>query len=97
MQIAVCDDVKKELDDILSGLDSYAKAHSALQYDIDRYSAAMLNSSGWASYIANLCLARKAAAKYMEMADGTRIPIPRRSSAAVQRAYMDFCRREALG
>lgn len=49
-----------------------------------------------ASYIANLVYVRKIAGNTVEMLNGTKIPVPRRSSETVQKAYMDFCRREAL-
>lgn len=48
-----------------------------------------------ASYIANLIFVRKVSASIIELSNG-KIPIPRRSSMEVQRAYMDFCRKEAL-
>ena len=48
-----------------------------------------------ASYIANLIFVRKVSAATIELTNG-KIPIPRRSSGEVQRAYMDFCRKEAL-
>ncbi len=48
------------------------------------------------SYIANLNFVRKISANSMEMTDGSKIPIPRRSSEAVQKVFMDFCRKEAL-
>lgn len=48
------------------------------------------------SYVANLACVRSVSANTLEMRDGTRIPVPRRNSAEVQRAYMDFCRREAI-
>lgn len=47
------------------------------------------------SYIANLAFARKISGNMLEMRDGMKIPIPRRSSEEVQRAYMEFCRKEA--
>lgn len=49
-----------------------------------------------ASYIVNFAFVRKISCGNMEMQDGTRIPVPRRSSEEVQKAYMDFCRKEAL-
>lgn len=49
-----------------------------------------------ASYIVNLDLVRKISVNFMEMMDGARIPVPRRSIEAVRRAYMDFCRKEAV-
>lgn len=49
-----------------------------------------------ASYIANLSFVRKTSVDTVEMYNGTKIPIPRRSSGEVQKAYMDFCRKEAM-
>lgn len=49
-----------------------------------------------ASYIANLSCVRRISASTLEMLNGAKIPIPRRSSGEVQRAYMDFCRKEAM-
>lgn len=49
-----------------------------------------------ASYIANFAFARRISRNTMEMINGVPIPIPRRSSEEVQKAYMEFCRREAL-
>lgn len=49
-----------------------------------------------ASYIANLSFVRKISVDTMKMYNGTNIPIPRRSSGKVQKAYMDFCRNEAM-
>lgn len=49
-----------------------------------------------ASYIVNLNLVRKVSSVFLEMQDNTRIPVPRRSREAVQKAYMEFCRREAV-
>lgn len=37
MQIAVCDDVQKELERIREALDTYSKAHPELYFDIDEY------------------------------------------------------------
>ncbi len=48
------------------------------------------------SYIINLSFVRKISGNTVEMTNGTKIPIPRRSSEQVQKAYMDFCRKEAL-
>lgn len=48
-----------------------------------------------ASYIANLIFVRKVSASIIELSNG-KIPIPRRSSVEVQRAYVDFCRKQAL-
>ena len=41
MQIAICDDIQKELETIRAALDTYAKAHSELHFDIDEYAAAI--------------------------------------------------------
>lgn len=49
-----------------------------------------------ASYIINLAFVRKISSGTVEMQNGTRIPIPRRRSEEVQKAYMDFFRKEAL-
>lgn len=49
-----------------------------------------------ASYVANLDFVRKISAASMEMINGVRIPVPRRSAGAVRKSYMDFCRKEAL-
>lgn len=49
-----------------------------------------------ASYIANLSFVRKITVNTMRMYNGAKIPIPRRSSEKVQKAYMDFCRNEAM-
>lgn len=49
-----------------------------------------------ASYIVNLGFVRKISAAVMEMTNGDRISIPRRSAGEAQKAYMDFCRKEAL-
>jgi len=48
------------------------------------------------SYIINLSFVRKISGSTVEMTNGAKIPIPRRSSEQVQKAYMDFCRKEAL-
>lgn len=48
-----------------------------------------------ASYIVNLVFVRKIAGNFLEMLNGTPIPVPRRSSEEVQKIYMEFCRREA--
>lgn len=37
MQIAVCDDVQKELEKIREALDTYSKSHPELYFDIDEY------------------------------------------------------------
>ncbi len=49
-----------------------------------------------ASYIVNLAFVRKISGKTLEMFNGVKISIPRRSSEEVQKTYMDFCRKEAL-
>ena len=49
-----------------------------------------------ASYIANLSFVRKISVNTMEMYNGAKISRPRRSSREVQKAYMDFCRKEAM-
>ncbi len=49
-----------------------------------------------ASYIVNLSFVRKISGNTVEMISGAKVPIPRRSSEEVQKAYMDFCRKEAL-
>lgn len=49
-----------------------------------------------ASYVANLAFVRRIAGNILEICNGPKIPIPRRNSGEVQRAYMDFCRKEAL-
>ncbi len=49
-----------------------------------------------ASYIANLSFVRKISVDAMKMYNGAKIPIPRRSSGNVQKAYMEFCRNEAM-
>ena len=41
MQIAICNDIQKELETIRAALDTYAKAHLELHFDIDEYGAAM--------------------------------------------------------
>lgn len=48
-----------------------------------------------ASYVANLIFVRSISGNSMEMLNGVKIPVPRRSSEEVQRTYMEFCRREA--
>lgn len=47
-----------------------------------------------ASYIVNLIFVRRIFGNILEMRNGTKIPIPRRSSEEVQKTYMDFCREE---
>ena len=41
MQIAICDDIQKDLAAIRVALDTYAKAHPELHFDIDEYGAAI--------------------------------------------------------
>lgn len=48
-----------------------------------------------ASYVINLMFARSISENSIKMQDGMKIPIPRRSSEEVRKAYMDFCRKEA--
>lgn len=48
-----------------------------------------------ASYVINLMFARSISENSVRMRDGMKIPIPRRSSEEVRKAYMDFCRKEA--
>lgn len=48
-----------------------------------------------ASYIVNLDFVRSISGNGMEMQDGGKIPVPRRSSEEVQKTYMEFCRKEA--
>lgn len=48
-----------------------------------------------ASYAVNLTFVRRISANSIEMQNGAKIPVPRRSSEGVQRAYMEFCRKEA--
>ena len=49
-----------------------------------------------ASYVVNLAFVRKISGNTLEMTNGVKISIPRRSSEEVQKIYMDFCRKEAL-
>ena len=49
-----------------------------------------------ASYVVNLAFVRKISGNTLEMFNGVKISIPRRSSEEVQKIYMDFCRKEAL-
>lgn len=49
-----------------------------------------------ASYIVNLAFVRKVSSGIMKMQNGAKISVPRRSNDEVQKAYMDFCRKEAL-
>ncbi len=41
MQIAICDDIQKELELTRAALDTYVKAHPELYFDIDEYTAAI--------------------------------------------------------
>ncbi len=41
MQIAICDDIQKELETIRTALDIYAMAHTELHFDIDEYATAI--------------------------------------------------------
>ena len=41
MQIAICDDIQKELETIRAALDTYAEEHTVLHFDIDEYSTAI--------------------------------------------------------
>ena len=49
-----------------------------------------------ASYVVNLAFVRRISGYTLEMLNGVQIPIPRRSSKEVQKAYMDFWQSEAL-
>ena len=49
-----------------------------------------------ASYAVNLAFVRRISGYTLEMLNGVKISIPRRSGEEVQKAYMDFCRKEAL-
>ena len=49
-----------------------------------------------ASYVVNLVFVRRISGNTLEMFNGIKISIPRRSSEEVQKIYMDFCRKEAL-
>ncbi|MDE7259854.1 MAG: LytTR family DNA-binding domain-containing protein [Lachnospiraceae bacterium] len=40
MQIAICDDIQKDLETIRTALDTYAEAHPELHFDIDEYNSA---------------------------------------------------------
>lgn len=48
-----------------------------------------------ASYVVNLDFVRSISGNNIEMQDGVKIPVPRRSAEEVQRLYMEFCRKEA--
>lgn len=47
------------------------------------------------SYVVNLDFVRSISGNNIEMQDGVKIHVPRRSVEEVQRAYMEFCRKEA--
>lgn len=47
------------------------------------------------SYVVNFIFVRSISGNSIEMQGGAKIPVPRRNIGEVQRAYMDFCRREA--
>lgn len=49
-----------------------------------------------ASYIVNLSFVRKISFHSIYMYNEEKIPIPRRSSKNVHKAYMDFCRKEVM-
>lgn len=49
-----------------------------------------------ASYVVNLAFVRKISGNTLEMLNGIKISIPRRSGEEVQKTYMDFCQKEAL-
>lgn len=48
-----------------------------------------------ASYVINFDFVRSISGNSMEMQGGAKIPVPRRSVEEVQRAYMEYCRKEA--
>ena len=48
-----------------------------------------------ASYVINLDFVRSISGNSIEMQGGAKIPVPRRSVEEVQRAYMEYCRKEA--
>lgn len=48
-----------------------------------------------ASYVINLDFVRSISGNNIEMQGGAKIPVPRRSVEEVQRAYMEYCRKEA--
>lgn len=48
-----------------------------------------------ASYVVNLDFVRSISGNNIEMQGGAKIPVPRRSVEEVQRAYMEYCRKEA--
>ncbi|MDE5698715.1 MAG: hypothetical protein K2I96_15120 [Lachnospiraceae bacterium] len=94
MQIAICDDIQKELETIRAALDTYAEAHSKLHFDIDQCGAAIdvlnavENGKVYDIVLMDIC---------MPGVSGTdaKIPVPRRSFEEVQRMYMEYCRKEA--
>ena len=48
-----------------------------------------------ASYVINFDFVRSISGNNIEMQGGAKIPVPRRSVEEVQRAYMEYCRKEA--
>lgn len=48
-----------------------------------------------ASYVVNLDFVRSISGNNIEIQGGVKIPVPRRSVEKVQRAYMEYCRKEA--
>lgn len=48
-----------------------------------------------ASYVVNFDFVRSISGNNIEMQGGVKIPVPRRSIEEVQRAYMEYCRKEA--
>lgn len=48
-----------------------------------------------ASYVVNFDFVRSISGNSIEMPGGVKIPVPRRSVEEVQRAYMEYCRKEA--
>lgn len=48
-----------------------------------------------ASYVVNFNFVRSISGNNIEMQSGAKIPVPRRSVEEVQRAYMEYCRKEA--
>lgn len=48
------------------------------------------------SYIVNLIFVRRVAGNTLEIMNGMKVPIPKRSSKEVQKTFMNFCRKEAL-
>ena len=49
-----------------------------------------------ASYAINFDFVRSISGNNIEMQGGAKIPVPRRSVEEVQRAYMEYCRKEAI-